>query len=270
MAAVVAESIGIAEQVCQAIIVDYEVLPAVFDPRHATEPGAPKVHGDKGAESRIADPARNVVAQLHGEVGDVESGLTGAAAAVEGTWRTQRGAPTHLEGHCCLGWLDDGRLVLRTSSQLPFLVRDELCRLLGLGAEQVRVLTARVGGGFGGKQELLTEDLVALAVLRTSRPVQYESTRTDELTVAPCRHPMSVTVRAGANSDGVLTALAIEVLADAGAYGNHSPGRRRGRARAELRRIPDAHGRAGRDRGHRARTRRMAQRVAASATRARY
>ncbi len=230
VAAVVAESIGTAEHACQAVIVDYEVLPAVFDPRHATEPGAPRLHADKGAESRIADPAGNLVAELHGEVGDVEAGLAGAAAVVEGTWRTQRISPMSMETHCCLGWLDsdsldgDGRLVLRTSSQVPFLVRDELCRLFGLGAEQVRVLTARVGGGFGGKQELLTEDLVALAVLRTSRPVQYEFTRTDELTVAPCRHPMSVTVRVGADSDGVLTALAIDVLADAGAYGNHSPG----------------------------------------------
>jgi CO/xanthine dehydrogenase Mo-binding subunit len=110
--------------------------------------------------------------------------------------------------------------------QLPraVLVRDELCGLFGLDREKVRVLTARVGGGFGSKQELLTEDLVALAVLRTGRPVQHEFTRTVELTAAPCRHPMSVTVRVGANTDGLLTALAIDVLADAGAYGNHSPG----------------------------------------------
>ena len=225
VAAVVAESIGIAEQACRAITVDYELRPAVFDPRRATEAGAPLVHGDKGGESRIADPGRNLVAELHGEVGDVETGLAAAAAVVEGTWRTQRVAATHLEPHCCLGWLDEGgRLVLRTSSQVPFLVRDELCRLLGLDRQQVRVRTARVGGGFGSKQELLTEDLVALAVLRTGRPVQYEFTRTDELAVAPCRHPMSVTVRVGADGDGVLTALAIDVLADAGAYGNHSPG----------------------------------------------
>ncbi|MGH3766977.1 MAG: molybdopterin-dependent oxidoreductase [Pseudonocardiaceae bacterium] len=225
VAAVVAESIGIAELACRALTVDYEPRPAVFDPRRATEPGAPLVHGDKGPESRIADPAGNLVAELHSEIGDVEAGLATAVAVVEGTWRTQRVAATHLEPHCCLGWLEeDGRLVLRTSSQVPFLVRDELCRLFGLDREAVRVHTARVGGGFGSKQELLTEDLVALAVLRTGRPVQYEFTRADELTVAPCRHPMSVTVRVSAAGDGVLTALAIDVLADAGAYGNHSPG----------------------------------------------
>ena len=114
--------------------------------------------------------------------------------------------------------------MVRTSTQVPFLVRDELARILDLPRDRVRVLTARVGGGFGGKQELLTEDLVGLAVLRTGRPVQWEYTRTDELTTAPCRHPFRVSVRAGASADGVLTALAVDVLTDAGAYGNHSPG----------------------------------------------
>ena len=134
-------------------------------------------------------------------------------------------AHTALETHASIGWRDDGgRLVVRTSTQVPFLVRDELARILDLPRDRVRVLTARVGGGFGGKQELLTEDLVGLAVLRTGRPVQWEYTRTDELTTAPCRHPFRVSVRAGASADGVLTALAVDVLTDAGAYGNHSPG----------------------------------------------
>jgi CO/xanthine dehydrogenase Mo-binding subunit len=88
----------------------------------------------------------------------------------------------------------------------------------------VRVHTARLGGGFGGKQEMLVEDLVAFAVLRTDRPVQHEPTRAETLTATPCRHPMRVRVRAGADAAGVLTALAVDVLSDAGAYGNHSVG----------------------------------------------
>jgi CO/xanthine dehydrogenase Mo-binding subunit len=144
---------------------------------------------------------------------------------VTGTWRTARVAHASLETHAAVGRLDpDGRLVIRSSTQVPFLVRDELARLLGLPRDRVRVHTARVGGGFGGKQELLVEDLVAVAVLRTGRPVQHELTRTEALTATPCRHPMRVTVHAGADADGVLTALAVDVLADAGAYGNHSPG----------------------------------------------
>jgi putative selenate reductase molybdopterin-binding subunit len=80
---------------------ELELLPAVFDPQRATEPGAPQLHGEKGAESRIADPAGNLVAELQGEIGDVASGLAAAAAAVEGTWKTQRVAP-HCPGDALL------------------------------------------------------------------------------------------------------------------------------------------------------------------------
>ena len=107
---------------------------------------------------------------------------------------------------------------------VPFLVRDELCRLFALDRDAVRVFAPRVGGGFGAKQELLTEDLVTLAVLRTKRPVRYEFSRTDQFTSAPCRHPMDVDVSVAAAADGTLTALSVDVLSDAGAYGNHSPG----------------------------------------------
>jgi CO/xanthine dehydrogenase Mo-binding subunit len=107
---------------------------------------------------------------------------------------------------------------------VPFLVRDELCHVFGLDRDAVRVFTKRVGGGFGAKQEMLVEDLVALAVLRLDRPVRYEFTRADEFTKSPCRHPYRVDVTVAADGDGVLTALAIDVLSDAGAYGNHSPG----------------------------------------------
>ena len=225
VAAVVADSRSKAEEGCRRIVVEYEALPAVFDPESARTPGAPLLHGDKGPESRIVDPTRNVVGAVHGEVGSIEAGLAAADKVVRGSWQTQRIAHAHLETHCTIGWRDDdGRLILRTSSQVPYLVRDELCHIFGLKREDIRVFTARVGGGFGGKQELLTEDLVTLAVLRTGRPVQLEYTRTDEFTVVPCRHPMRVEVIAGATADGKLTALAIDVLSDAGAYGNHSPG----------------------------------------------
>jgi putative selenate reductase molybdopterin-binding subunit len=225
MAAVVADTLAVAEAACRTIAVDYEVLPAVVDPEVAFQDGAPLLHGDKGPEARIADPSHNLVAERHSGVGDIEAGLAAAAVVVEGTWRTERIAHTALETHASVGWLDDdGRLVVRTSTQVPFLVRDELARILELPRDRVRVLAARVGGGFGGKQELLTEDLVGLGVLRTGRPVQWEYTRTDELTTAPCRHPFRVSVRAGASADGALTVLAIDVLTNAGAYGNHSPG----------------------------------------------
>lgn len=229
VAAVVADTLAIAEQACRAIAVTYDELPAVFDPEAARAPGAPPLHAGKGPASRIADPDRNVVAEVHGGVGDVVAGMGAAVAAggavVAQRYTTQRVQHSHLETHGCTGWRDrDDRLVLRTSSQVPFLVRDELCHVFGLDRDAVQVFTRRVGGGFGGKQEMLTEDLVTLAVLKLGRPVRYEFARSDEFTMAPCRHPYRIDVTAAAGADGVLSALAVDVLIDAGAYGNHSPG----------------------------------------------
>src|SRR6185437_11503371 len=80
------------------------------------------------------------------------------------------------------------------------------------------------GGGFGGKQEILTEDLVAIAVLRTGHPVSYEMTRNEEFVRATVRHPFRTQVTLWADTDGRLTAMKIDVLADTGAYGNHAIG----------------------------------------------
>ena len=227
VAAVVGTDLAAAEAGARAVVVEYEPLPPVLDPETAR--GATPVHGDKGPEARILDPARNVVAAIHEGVGDVGAGVAAARAAggavVTGTWRTGRVSPASLETHASRAWVDgSGRLVVCTSTQVPFLVRDELARLLGRDRDAVRVYAARVGGGFGSKQELLTEDLTALATLATGRPVQWELTRTESLTATPTRHPMRVSVTAAATPDGTLTALGIDVLSDAGAYGNHSPG----------------------------------------------
>ncbi|GAB19865.1 putative xanthine dehydrogenase [Gordonia effusa NBRC 100432] len=229
VAAVVADTPQIAARALTMISAEFEELPAVFDAEQARAPGAHAVHGDKGADSRIAAPQDNIVAEVHGEVGDVAAGIASARESggevVSGVWQTARVQHVHLETHGAVGWRDEsGRLVIRSSTQVPFLVRDELCHIFGLTAEQVRVIAPRVGGGFGAKQEMLAEDLVALAVLVTGRPAAYELSRSDQFTIAPCRHPMSVRVTAAADGDGTLTALAIDVLSDAGAYANHSVG----------------------------------------------
>jgi CO/xanthine dehydrogenase Mo-binding subunit/aerobic-type carbon monoxide dehydrogenase small subunit (CoxS/CutS family) len=222
VAAVVAETVAAAEAGCALVAVDYEVRPAVTDPAAALAPGAPPLHPDLAL--------RNVCAEVHRLSGDPEAGFAAADAVYAGTFRIQRVQHVALETHATIGWLDRGdpaargRLVLRTSTQVPFLTRDEICRVFGLERDRVRVVAMRVGGGFGGKQELLTEDVVALAVLRTGRPVQLEFTREEEFTAATTRHPMTVTVKAGATRDGTLTGLALEVTADTGAYGNHGPG----------------------------------------------
>lgn len=225
VAAVVAESEAVAEAACGLIRVDYEMLPAVLDPEAAMDEGAPALHGEKGAESRIADPARNIVAELHSESGDVAAGFAAAEVIHEASYQSQRLQHAHLETHGAIGWLDgDGRLTLRSSTQTPFLTRDALADLMGLPREKVRVFAARVGGGFGGKQEMLVEDIVALAVLKTGRPVKLEYTRAEQFAASTSRHPMRVTVKLGATRDGRLTAIQLDMLLNTGAYGNHAVG----------------------------------------------
>jgi len=224
VAAVVAETLAAAQAGAALVKVAYRVLPAVFDPDEAMATGAPLLHGDKTGASGIARPRRNVAAEVHGDIGDVAAGLASAAAVVSESFSIHRIQHAHLETHATIGWLEGDRLILRSSTQTPFLTRDAVSRLFGLPAGQVRVQAARVGGGFGGKQEMLTEDVVALAVLRLRRPVQLEFTREEQFSAATTRHPMRIAVQAGATADGTLIALAIQTVANTGAYGNHSGG----------------------------------------------
>lgn len=227
VAAVVAETAEAADEACRLVRVDYELLPAVFDPEQARRPGAPLLHPDRTPSDRVDEAGRNVIASVHAgpDAAELEAALAASAVTVTGTWQTARVTHAQLETHGSIGWLDDdGRLVLRSSTQVPFLARDEIAHIFGLDRDRVRVHTARLGGGFGGKQEMFTEDLVALAVLRTGRPVAFEFSRADEFQRAAVRHPMRVTVTLGADAEGRLTAMAIDLLSDTGAYGNHSRG----------------------------------------------
>ncbi len=225
VAAIVAETEAAAEEACRRLAVTYAVLPAVFDPEAAMASGAPLLHGDKGAGSGIHAPDRNVVAEFHSEIGDAAAGFAAADLIHDATYTAQRVQHAHLETHVALAWHDpDGRLVVRTSTQVPFLTRRALARVLGLAPDRVRVLCERVGGGFGGKQEMLVEDITALAAIRTGRPVKLELTREEQFTATTTRHPMSISVKVGARRDGRLTAIAIRAVSNTGAYGNHAGG----------------------------------------------
>ncbi|MEW1830954.1 molybdopterin cofactor-binding domain-containing protein [Streptomyces sp. NPDC088196] len=224
VAAVVADSEAAAEEGCRRVQVTYEILPPVLDPEEAMRPGAPVVHDKDAATARISRPQNNVVGEAHGEIGSVEAGFAEADAIYEDTYRTQRVQHASLETHGAVAWFDeDNRLTVRTSSQTPFLTRRALCALYDLPEEQVRVVAGRVGGGFGGKQEMLVEDIVALAVLRLRRPVKLEYTRAEQFYGATTRHPFTINVKAGARRDGQLTALQLRVVSNTGAYGNHGP-----------------------------------------------
>jgi len=223
VAAVVAESEAVAEEGCRRLKVDYEILPAVFDPAQATAPGAPVLHPGRTKEQRVANAAQNIVAEAHGEFGDVASALAASAVTYEGTFTTQRVQHAALETHGGLAWLDaHGVLNIRSSTQVPFLTHRALTQILSLAPEKIRVFCERVGGGFGGKQEMFVEDILALAALKTGRPVKLEFTREEQFCATSTRHPMRIAVKAGADEDGRLTALQLDVLSNTGAYGNHA------------------------------------------------
>ncbi|OOP61374.1 aldehyde oxidase [Arthrobacter sp. SRS-W-1-2016] len=231
VAAVVAESVGAAEAGARAIKVEYELLDAVFSPQEALLPGAPAIHGEKDGETaRISRPQNNVVAEVHSELGNVEAGFAAADFIHENTYQTQRVQHVAMETHCSIAWVEpsenpgEDRLMVRSSSQVPFLVRRTLARVFDLPEDRIRVVAGRVGGGFGGKQEVLTEDLVAMAALKLRRPVQVEFTRTEQFTATTTRHPFTIKVKAGASRDGHLTAMQVDVVTNTGAYGNHAPG----------------------------------------------
>src|ERR1700738_386262 len=214
--AVVAESEAAAEAACREVRVDYEVLPAVFDPLVAMEPNAPILH-DKGTEAKD-----NIYAEIHGEVGSVKEGFAAADAVHEMTYSTSRVQHVHLETHGSIAWKgDDGRIHVRTSSQGPFIVHQKLCYIFGLNPGKLQVFTERVGGGFGGKQEMISEDLCVLAVLKIGRAVKWEFTREEQFIGATTRHQMTTHVKLGAKKDGTLTAIQVKVVSNTGAHGGH-------------------------------------------------
>lgn len=228
VAAVVATSEQAAEEGCRRVVVTYEELPYVVDPEEAMLPGAPVLH-PKGPESGIFRAENNVCGEVHNTLGDMEQGYAEADVIHEETFQTQRVQHASLETHGSVAYFEpkeegDGeRITVRSSTQAPFLTRRALCALYDLNEDEVRVVAGRVGGGFGGKQEMLTEDIVVLAALKLRRPVKLEFTRAEQFYGATTRHPFKITIKIGAKADGTLTALRIRVVSNTGAYGNHGP-----------------------------------------------
>jgi CO/xanthine dehydrogenase Mo-binding subunit len=214
VAAVVADTEAAALAAVAALRITYDPLAPVLTPQAALDPGAPHLH-----------PKGNIVAELAGGAGDLEAGLAAAHATIDATYRVQRLQHAALETHAAIAFEDKaGILRVRSSTQVPFLVRDALASLLDRDPSTIAVACERVGGGFGGKQEMLVEDIVAVAALRTGRRIRLELTRSEQFAATTCRHPMEIRVRLGATEDGTLTALGLDVLSDTGAYGNHGPG----------------------------------------------
>src|SRR4030095_5027383 len=140
----------------------------------------------------------------------------------EETYRVPYVQQASIEPHISITWLDeDHRLMVRTSTRVPFHARRIIAPLLGVPVRRIRVIKPRIGGGFGGKQEILIEDLCGMLTMRTGRPVHLEYPREEELTAARTRHPQILTVKTGVK-DGRFTAIELKVLENTGAYGTHA------------------------------------------------
>ncbi|HVB73045.1 MAG TPA: molybdopterin cofactor-binding domain-containing protein [Ktedonobacteraceae bacterium] len=222
VAAVAAETPEIAEMALKLIHVDYEIKPAILDPRKATDPDAPRIHPETESY-RIHDAARNIAAHLHAEIGDVERGFAESDLVVEGEYIVPQVQQTPIENHLVITyWDEDDRLVVRTSTQVPYHVRRIIAPIIGLSPRRIRVIKPRIGGGFGGKQEVLLEDICALLTIATDRPVKLEFSRAEEFRSSRSRHPQIIHMKTGVKRDGTLVANEMTLLANTGAYGTHS------------------------------------------------
>ena len=155
-------------------------------------PDAPRIH-DEPEYVNFADsnPEKNLAAEIRIDIGDVEKGFAEADEIFEAEYEVPKVQQAHIEPHVCVTyWDEDDRLVIRTSTQVPFHVRRMLAPVLNLPVKRIRVIKPRIGGGFGGKQEVLMEDVPAHLTIATKRPVIYEYTREEEFIGARSRHPM--------------------------------------------------------------------------------
>ncbi|MFB2917486.1 molybdopterin-dependent oxidoreductase [Aerosakkonema funiforme] len=222
VAAVVAESVAIAAKACQLIEVDYEILPHIIDPEQAMEPNVVVIH-DEPESCQIPERDRNIAGKVLLEKGDIEKGFAEADFIIEDTYNVPAVQHAHLEPHISISWLDeDGNLVIRSSTQVPFHCQTLLSKLFDLPKDKIRVFKTKIGGGFGNKQEILSEDLCAFATLKTGRPVQWEFTRHEEFTATNSRHAMKIRLKTGVKKDGTIVAQDMTAISNTGAYGNHA------------------------------------------------
>jgi putative selenate reductase molybdopterin-binding subunit len=224
VAFVAAESPEIAEKACRLIEVEYDVLEPILEPSKALHNQDIRIHDEpEYVNFAGSDAARNLAAEIRIDIGDVEKGFSEADEVFEGVYAVPKVQQAHIEPHVCITyWDEDDRLVIRTSTQVPFHVRRMLAPVLGLPVKRIRVIKPRIGGGFGGKQEVLMEDVAAHLTIATKRPVLYEYTREEEFIAARSRHPMRIWMKTGVKRDGTLTANEMKVLSDTGAYGCHA------------------------------------------------
>jgi len=225
VAAVAAETEEQAVAALAAIKVKYEVLKPVFTLDEAMAPGAPVIHDEPEAHVPIPivyEPKKNLVAHVNCEAGSFEGGMKAADFTFDETYETPYAQHCPIEPYTSMAQIaSSGRIIITTSTQVPFHCRRIVARTLGVPVQKIRVIKPRIGGGFGCKQEILLEDVVAMFAVRTGRPCLWRLDREETFRTGRTRHPFRIRLRTGVKKDGTITAIALECINNTGAYGGH-------------------------------------------------
>jgi CO/xanthine dehydrogenase Mo-binding subunit/aerobic-type carbon monoxide dehydrogenase small subunit (CoxS/CutS family) len=216
VAAVAAEDIVTARRALARIKVVYEPLPAVFSTDEALKPGAPVVH-DYAPD--------NVTKHIPIRVGDIAKGFAESDLIVEQVYETQAIEHAYLEPEAGLAYVDaDDVVTVLSPSQNITHHRHMLSRILALPINKVRMIMSPVGGGFGGKEDMIYQGMLAILAIKTRRPVRLVFTREESIASTAKRHPSKTTLKMGLTKDGRIRAVEFKMVCDGGAYGLSTEG----------------------------------------------
>jgi CO/xanthine dehydrogenase Mo-binding subunit len=219
IAAILAESEAAALEAVAKVKLGLEELPAVFDVEEALKPGAPIVAAT--GINYFSYEGHHCRRVRHG---DVEKGFAEADFIVEEVYNTKpiEHAPTETTG--CVAKLEaDGRITVHTNTQALYFSLDNTALILQVPFNKLHFKGGTVGGGFGGKVDVITEPIAALATLKTGRPVRYLYSRAEEMQVSSPRGAWRIKLKDGIMKDGKIVARQVTSYADAGAYNRHTP-----------------------------------------------
>jgi CO/xanthine dehydrogenase Mo-binding subunit len=229
VAAVVAENLDIAQEALSLIDVDYEELPAMFDPHTALEPGAPLIHagpprtGATFADLVIhAESDSNVCNYFKLRKGDVDAGFAQADHIFEDTFSSPAVQHVPLETHVCIAQANGGRITVWTGVQTPHLLRSQLAEMFKLPLSAVRVIVPTLGGSYGSKCYLSIEPLTAVLAYLSGRPVRLQLSREEEF-VTITKHAAVITLKTGVTKDGTIVARQSTCYYSTGAYADIGP-----------------------------------------------
>ena len=208
------------------IKVKYEVLEAVLDYTTAKDSEV-IVHPEDDFKTLVeigADQHQNLCASECTEFGNVEDELSSCAYVIEETYHTKANSQAMMETFRTYTELDTyGRLKVVTSTQIPFHVRRILANALEIPKSKIRVIKPRIGGGFGAKQSSVSEIYPAMVTMKTGKPAKIIYTREETFTSGRPRHESQIKIRLGADENGIIKAIEMDTLWNAGAYGDHGP-----------------------------------------------